>query len=98
MKKEFEFLKPKEGKKCEIKFIDPPGNQWIPVDYRGTVMKRYFFYWFDGKVSINSGISPEDAFTRMGYGAGAIRALDFYEQSETQNYTWDKEKHDWIKK
>ena len=61
-------------------------------------MKTYIFYWRDGKISIGKGNTTEDAFTRLGYGAGAIRALDFHEQSETQNYTWDKEKHDWVKK
>lgn len=42
-------------------------------------MNRYAFHWLDGKVDIGEGVNVSDAFTRLGYGAGAVRALDYYE-------------------
>lgn len=39
-------------------------------------MKRYRFFWLGGKSEDGVGETTQDAFTHLGYGAGAIRALD----------------------
>lgn len=49
--------------------------------------KLYRFYWrFDlHKPSEGRGRTPEDAFTRLGYGAGAVRVLDYYEEVKEES-------------
>lgn len=48
-------------------------------------MRHYKLHWLDGKKEIVSGETIADAFTKAGYGAGAIRALDWYEPIEANN-------------
>ena len=44
-------------------------------------MKKTFkVYWLDGKEEKIQGDNIADAFTRAGYGAGAIKALDYFEE------------------
>lgn len=43
-------------------------------------MKRYRLHWLDGKTEVVEGRDPADAMNRRGYGAGAVRALDYYEE------------------
>jgi hypothetical protein len=43
-------------------------------------MKTYKFYWLDGTVSTHRGMSPGDALNKAGFGSGALRALDHWEQ------------------
>jgi hypothetical protein len=43
--------------------------------------KRYFrIYWLDGKNEEGPGASINDAFTRLGYGAGALHAVDYFKE------------------
>lgn len=42
-------------------------------------MKQFRLHWLDGKKQIVTGRDITDAFTKAGYGAGAIAALDWYE-------------------
>lgn len=58
-------------------------------------MKQFTLYWLDGLREIITGTSIADAFNRAGYGAGALRALDFYAEGIDTGYTWDGSK--WIK-
>ena len=44
--------------------------------------KKYRFHWLDGSTNDGEGCTPADALTRLGFGAGAIRALDYYEVLE----------------
>lgn len=41
--------------------------------------KTFRLIWLNGKSEIVKGTSIADAFTRAGYGAGALGALDYYE-------------------
>jgi hypothetical protein len=42
-------------------------------------LRTYWFFWNgSGDMTISTGSSPEDAFTKAGYGGGAMRALDYY--------------------
>ncbi|AYP69257.1 hypothetical protein Pylas_003 [Klebsiella phage Pylas] len=43
-------------------------------------MHTFKFYFLDGSVEQGKGTSVSDAFTKLGYGAGAIASLDYYEQ------------------
>jgi hypothetical protein len=43
-------------------------------------MKRFRFHWLTGETCEGEGTSPEDAFTHLGYGAGALNSLDFFEE------------------
>lgn len=42
--------------------------------------KKFKLYWLGGKTEIIKGKNIADAFTHAGYSAGAIRALDYYEE------------------
>ena len=42
-------------------------------------MKTYRFHWRDGKTEDGHGESVDRAFSALGYGGGAIAALDYYE-------------------
>lgn len=41
------------------------------------------FFWLDGTTEIGNGDSVADAFAHLGYGGGAINALDFYREVES---------------
>jgi hypothetical protein len=45
-------------------------------------MKRFKLHWIGGDTEIVDGTDIADAFRRAGYGGGAIRALDWYEELE----------------
>jgi hypothetical protein len=47
-------------------------------------VQRYRFFWLSGMVSEGEGYDVADAFRRLGYGGGALRALDYYEQIDGQ--------------
>lgn len=45
-------------------------------------MKKYIFHWLDGSIVEGVGVSVSDAFMRLGYGGGAIAALDYFDEVE----------------
>ena len=47
-------------------------------------MKKFKLYWLDGKTEIIEGENIGNAFARAGYGAGALNALDWYEEIKTK--------------
>jgi hypothetical protein len=42
--------------------------------------RQWRFHWCGGKVEVGLGETVEAAFTHLGYGAGAIWALDYHEE------------------
>jgi hypothetical protein len=42
----------------------------------------YYFHWLDGGTEVGLGKTVEDAFSRLGYAVGAMRALDYFEEVE----------------
>ena len=62
-----------------------------------SILKDYTFYWLDGKKEVLEGETPSDAFIRAGYGAGALRAVDFFDVGITGDYKWDVEAKTWVK-
>jgi hypothetical protein len=59
-------------------------------------MITYIFYWLSGEYEILQGTSPANALSTAGYGQGALRALDFYEEGTVPTYEWIDGK--WSKK
>lgn len=47
-------------------------------------MKRFRFIWRDGKTQEADGDDVAGAFSSLGYGAGAVRALDYYRTVPTE--------------
>lgn len=43
-------------------------------------MKNFKLYWLDGTTEVVVGDNIARAMTKAGYGAGAIRALDYYKE------------------
>jgi len=43
-------------------------------------MKTWRFHWRDGSVNEGPGETVEEAFTALGFGAGAVGALDYHEE------------------
>lgn len=43
-------------------------------------MKTFRLHWLSGDIETIKGESISDAFTKAGYGLGALRALDWYEE------------------
>lgn len=42
-------------------------------------MKTFVFHWLDGKTETARGLTVSEAYAHLGYGAGALAALDYYE-------------------
>lgn len=55
----------------------------------------YTLFWLTGKTEIVKGNTHADAMRNAGYGAGAIRALDFYSEGDARKnmYGLKKNKH-----
>lgn len=43
-------------------------------------MKRFQFIWKNGDIDEAEGRNVAEAFTSLGYGAGALGALDYYKE------------------
>jgi hypothetical protein len=54
-------------------------------------MKTYRFHWRDGTTCDGDGASPEEALPKLGYGSGAVAALDYHEELSSNvnlEYGW----------
>ncbi len=60
-------------------------------------MSKFTVFWRHGRRDVFEGRDIADAFSRAGYGGGAIRVVDFYANGDDKSYTWDEAKHDWVK-
>lgn len=52
------------------------------------MMKTFTLFWLNGQRETVEGLNPADAMNRAGYGAGAVRALDFYAEGDRHDYEW----------
>ena len=43
-------------------------------------VKRFRFHWRDGIAHVGSGTDPAAALTQLGFGQGALAALDYWEE------------------
>lgn len=58
----------------------------------------YFtIYWLGGSRNVVHGKSIEDAFTRAGYGGGAVNAIDWYDNGISETHWYDKDAKEWKK-
>lgn len=60
-------------------------------------MKDYIFYFLSGKAEKGQGACVSDAFSKLGYSGGALRALDFYDEGTEQHYQWFGSDKGWLK-
>jgi hypothetical protein len=58
-------------------------------------MRTWTFYWLTGQREVLVGANAADALNRAGYSAGALRALDFYSDGESDSYTWNAAERRW---
>ncbi len=58
---------------------------------------RYTLYWRDGRRTIVIGDTIEDAFSKAGYGGGAVGALDWYDEGVSETHRWDKAQKTWVR-
>lgn len=56
---------------------------------------KFTLYWRDGKREIVEGDDAADAMTNAGYGAGALRALDFYASGDCNEWSWVEKSREW---
>ena len=61
-------------------------------------MKEFTIFWKDGKRDVLKGSDVANAFTRAGYGAGALGAVDFYSNGNDNSYEFDSTAYKWISK
>ena len=59
--------------------------------------KNFIVYWRDGRFTKVTGVTIEDAFTKAGYGRGAVGGLDFYAEGSEPEYAWNASRREWEK-
>lgn len=59
-------------------------------------MENFTFYHLNGKREVLQGDDPQDAWTKAGYGAGAIHAIDFYVNGDDRSY--ERVDKEWVRK
>ena len=59
----------------------------------------FTIFWLTGECKILAGNTITEAMNNAGYGAGSVRAMDFYsEGDDRKNWKWNKDEHTWEKK
>lgn len=58
-------------------------------------MKVFAFYWLDGRMSLIRRETVKDAFSSLGYGGGAINAIDSYSSGKPSHY-FCRDTREWI--
>lgn len=60
--------------------------------------KEFTVFWRDGKSEVIKGTDIANACNNAGYGAGALRALDFYKGGDTRKQrVWNGATRNWDK-
>jgi hypothetical protein len=57
--------------------------------------EKFTVWWRDGTRSVIEGSSIEQAFTQAGYGAGAVKAVDWYDRGDVDTHEWCKATKNW---
>lgn len=58
---------------------------------------KFTIYWKDGSRNVITGVTVEDAFTAAGYSAGAVSAIDWYDNGISQTHHYNTETKEWVK-
>lgn len=62
-------------------------------------MNTYKLFWLTEQTGEVTGNTPEQAMNNAGYGAGSLRALDFYALIEREDdWIWDAKNKSWDSK
>lgn len=56
---------------------------------------KFTLYWRTGNREVVQGRDIAEAMTLVGYGGGAVRALDFHCQGENTEYRWNPAVREW---
>jgi hypothetical protein len=60
---------------------DPfPARRWALKGGRKMKISYYKFVWKDGQEQVGHGTGPGHALTSLGYGGGAVAALDYWKK------------------
>lgn len=59
--------------------------------------QQFTLFWRDGARHVIEGSDIASAMNCSGFGAGALRALDFYASGDNQEYVWDSFLSRWFK-
>lgn len=58
-------------------------------------MKFFTIYWLGGNRSVVNGKDIADAFSRAGYGGGAVNAIDWYDEGVSETHFYNKQERQW---
>lgn len=59
--------------------------------------QNYFtLYWLDGRRTVIKGDTIEQAFAAAGFGGGAIRAVDWFDNGVSETHRYDKATKQWV--
>lgn len=85
--------------KLELRLTDEDHEAALRENADALGLTRYMLYWRGGSSEIVAGTSIEDAFSKAGYGGGAVGALDFYmpHYHRLPSYEWNKGTREWDK-
>ncbi len=61
-------------------------------------MQTFFLFWLDGKKEQVTGDTIADAYNRAGYSGGAMRALDFYSETDSHDWLLVDGEYEWVRK
>jgi hypothetical protein len=64
-------------------FLDDPVN------------KPFTIWWKGGKREVIYGPTIEDAFSKAGYGGGAVAAVDWYDRGDVNTHQWCSVTKNW---
>lgn len=62
------------------------------------VLEKFTIWWRDGTRSVIEGVSIDDAFTKAGYGAGAVKAVDWYDRGDVDTHYWCTATKNWLRR
>jgi hypothetical protein len=66
--------------RLRIKELEAKNKTFEERVYEKPMDKLFSFHWRDGMITKALGIDASDALTKQGYGAGAMKALDYWEE------------------
>jgi len=59
-------------------------------------LKPFTLYWLNGQREVVHGSGAANAMTNAGYSSGALRALDFYKDGDSDAYVWNEVTRKWV--
>ena len=59
--------------------------------------QKFTLFWRDGSRNVIEGSDIANAMNCSGFGAGSLRALDFYASGDNQEYSWNGAARNWVK-